>query len=124
MRYARQLKPSSIANAFLLSCCRCKFYCAILRRYADGLAACDIAIQQTYRQRVLDQVLYGSSERASAVDRIIALLHKQFARTIVKLDRNAAFSKILSQFFELHVDDLCDIVFAKLLENYNVVDAI
>ena len=67
---------NSCAHRFLTRLDRRESHFAVFGRHLHRVAARDIALQQPYRQGVLDQRLNRTLQRAGTVNRIVALLRK------------------------------------------------
>src|SRR6266540_2817806 len=94
---------------------------AIDQHHVAGLEA---AVQQTFGQRILDQVLDRATHRARAKDRVETLVHQHVLGVLGHFHRQPLLGELLLGAAELQVDDFADLHLAQGTEDDRGVDAV
>src|ERR1044071_7826840 len=81
-------------------------------------------LEHSHGERILNQPLNRSLERAGAESGIVAFLGEQTLRVRRDVEADLALGKELSEPFELQIDDALDVLRGERTKDDDVVDAV
>src|SRR6185369_5776977 len=88
----------------------------------DRAAAGEVATQETFGQRVLEQILDGSAERTGAELEARTLVDDELLRLVGQFEFEALVLEPFADLAELDVDDLLEIVARQAAEDDDVIE--
>src|SRR5260370_770006 len=101
-----------------------KFHFVPTGSYLYGLPRQDLTSQELHCQRILDKGLDRALEWTRPITRIVSLARQKFPGSSVQDEHKVSFLQRLAQPFQLHIDNLRNLLARQLMEDNDVVNAI
>src|SRR5436309_2494727 len=100
------------------------YFAAAVQVGHDVFSSLDLAFQDSQRQRIRQELLNRALQRTGAKGRIVAFAEQRLPCRRSDLQRDLAVREVVTQIFQLDVDDLSDLLFAEAPEDDDVIDPV
>ena len=81
-------------------------------------------VEQSFRERILDQVLDEPAQWPRAIGMIVAALAQEILRFVIDHERDLLLGELLADAFSLKFDDLADLLLRQRMEDDRRVDPV